>query len=143
MQNNFKTISIGELIRQKVIEDQIDILRICNFLNKTEEEIEKMYLCEHMDTGVLLRWSKLLKYDFFRLYSQHLILYAPPLAEKPETKKKVTALPEFRKNIYTTEVIYFILELLKTGAKTKQDIINDYKIPKTTLYKWISKYSNK
>lgn len=143
MQNNFKTISIGELIRQKVTEDHIDILRICNFLNKTEEEIERMYLCENMDTDILLRWSKLLKYDFFRLYSQHLILYAPPLAEKPEKKNKATTLPEFRKNIYTTEVIYFILDLLKTGAKTKQDIINDYKIPKTTLYKWISKYSDR
>ncbi|WP_306666583.1 transposase [Chryseobacterium sp. OSA05B] len=109
-----------------------------------ETEIEKMYLAENIDTGTLLRWSKLLEYDFFRLYSQHLILYAPPSAhDQANTKeKKGSSLPQFRKSIYTVEVIDFILELIETGRKTKQEIMKEYRIPKTTLYKWISKYKD-
>jgi hypothetical protein len=49
-------------------------------------------------------------------------------------------LPQFRKNIYTRELIDFILEKMEKGEMTKAEIIR-YKIPKTTLYKWISKYS--
>ena len=35
------------------------------------------------------KWSKILEYDFFRIYTQHLILYAPPSAET-KTRKKPT-----------------------------------------------------
>lgn len=57
-------------------------------------------------------------------------------------KNEKTSLPRFRKNIYTKEVIDFILELVNVGEKTKRQIIEEYCIPKTTLYKWISKYKN-
>ncbi|WP_317207615.1 transposase [Chryseobacterium indicum] len=90
------------------------------------------------DTQTLLHWSKLLEYDFFRLYTQHLILYSPPTKTRnPEYKD---TLPKFRKNIYTKEIIDFILEILETGYKTKGQIMAEYGIPKTTLHKWISKY---
>ncbi|WP_317047722.1 MULTISPECIES: hypothetical protein [unclassified Chryseobacterium] len=98
-----------------------------------------MYNSESLDSKTLLKWSKLLKYDFFRLYSQHLILYSPPTARDPEYKDK-NILPQFRKNIYTKEIIDFILEILETGYKTKDQIMAEYGIPKTTLHKWISKY---
>lgn len=52
-------------------------------------------------------------------------------------------MPQFRKNIYTKEIIYFILEIIQTGEKTKKQVIEDYNIPKTTLYKWIEKYTEK
>lgn len=45
----------------------------------------------------------------------------------------------FRKNIYTREVIDFILEMVEKREKTKKQIIEEYNIPKTTLYKWIEK----
>ncbi|CAM3415423.1 Transposase [Empedobacter stercoris] len=109
---NFKEIHIGTLINQLVTESGIEISRICNFLKCSEEELEKMYQAKSLDTEVLLRWSKLLEYDFFRIYSQHLILYAPPFAGKEKGNKK-SNLPRFRKNIYTKEVIDFILEQLK------------------------------
>src|SRR5690606_2048453 len=99
-----------------------------------------------MDADQLLRWSKLLEYDFFRVYSQHLILFAPKAANKAESKQKHERnddqnMPVFRKNIYTTEIINHLLELIKTGQKTPQQIITEYKIPKTTLYRWIQKYT--
>lgn len=97
-----------------------------------------MYKVTSIETENLLKWSKLLEYDFFRLYSQHLILYAP--AESKKYKKPL--LPKFRKNIYTKEVIGFILSQIQSGEMSKFEVIEHYKIPKTTLYKWISKYKD-
>lgn len=136
---NFKNIHIGEMIEKRVLENKIELSRICNFLNCSEKEVSQMYASRSIDSAVLLRWSKLLQYDFFRIYSQHLLLFS---SNPKDTKKKSkeTSLPQFRKNIYTKEIIDFILTSLKSGEKTKQQIINDYKIPKTTLYKWINKY---
>ena len=136
---NFKDIHIGSLIQQSVMENNVEISRICNFLKCTEQDISTMYKSKSLDSGLLLRWSKLLEYDFFRIYTQHLILFAPPASLKQE-KISSSALPQFRKNIYTKEVIDFILEQLNNNEKTKLQIIEEYKIPKTTLHKWIEKY---
>lgn len=140
---NFKEIHIGTLIHHLVTERGIEISRICHFLKCPEEEIKQMYKVKSLDTETLLRWSKLLEYDFFRLYSQHLILYAPSSANQKKTREKKSykksELPQFRKNIYTQEVIDFILEQINSGKMTKTQVMERYSIPKTTLYKWISK----
>lgn len=147
MNTHFKDINIGLLIKQRVDELEIEPHRICNFLQCNESEMEDMLLQKDLPTDIVLRWSKLLKFDFFRVYSQHLILYSPPAkavkVQSSKQNKKSEALPEFRKNIYTFEVIHFILELIRTGEKTRHDIINDYHIPKTTLYRWLNKYAEK
>ncbi|MDH6250918.1 hypothetical protein M2347_000645 [Chryseobacterium sp. H1D6B] len=141
MKHDFKEIQIGEMIKTRVGECDIPISRICNFLKCTEKEVEEMYTKSSIDTELILRWSKLLEYDFFRVYSQHLILYSPASARDSDSNaKEETQLPQFRKNIYTKEVIEFILELINSNEKTKYQIIEQYKIPKTTLYKWIAKY---
>ncbi len=143
MKMNFKEIHIGKLIHQRVEEFQIEKTRITNYFNCSIDEVEKMYQKDSLDSDSLLKWCKLLEYDFFRVYTQHLILYAPPSADKEgHEKPKETALPQFRKNIYTKEVIDFIVELVETGEKTKKQIIEEYRIPKTTLYKWMDKYKN-
>ena len=140
---NFKDIHIGYFINQRVTENGIEISRICNFLKCTEKEISKMYQSKSLDTELLLRWSKLLEYDFFRIYSQHLILYAPISADEKANQQNVnTSLPQFRNNIYTKEIIDFILEQIEKKEMTKNQIIKRYRIPKTTLYKWISKYKS-
>ncbi|MCY1663500.1 transposase [Chryseobacterium sp. SL1] len=142
MHTEFKEINIGIYISQCVKERGIDISRICNFMKSDVETINTMYSQESMDTQTLLRWCKLLEYDLFRLYSQHLILYSPPTrAGEFHKKKQNSKLPHFRKNIYTKEIIDFVLEMLKSEQKTKEQIIKEYGIPKTTLYKWISKYN--
>ena len=140
---NFKDIHIDYFINQRVTENGIEISRICNFLKCTKKEISKMYESKSLDTELLLRWSKLLEYDFFRIYSQHLILYAPPSTIEKNKKTNVKSkLPQFRKNIYTKEIIDFILEQIEKKEMTKNQIIERYRIPKTTLYKWISKYKS-
>lgn len=136
---NFKDIHIGELIKTKVKEDDLDTARLCKYFGCTEADLEKMYKQKSIDTEQLLKWSKILEYDFFRIYTQHLIFYAPPTAVE-KAPSQTSALPKFRKNIYTQEVIDFILELVNTGEKTKTQIITEYNIPKTTLYKWLSKH---
>ena len=139
---NFKHIHIGEMMRKMDAESGIEISRLCNFMKFTEEEITKTYNEENLPTDVLLKWSKILEYDFFRIYTQHLILYAPPSANENKSKKEnqKSTVPQFRKNIYTKEIIDFILEQIETKQKTIKQVIEEYKIPKTTLYKWISKY---
>ena len=131
------------MIEKIVAESGIEISRLCNFMKCTEEEILKMYKVPSLDTELLLKWSKILDYDFFRLYTQHLILYAPLSAVDEKTKvKKKSSLPQFRKNIYTKEIINFVLEQINTKEMTKTEVMERYGIPKTTLYKWMSKYKN-
>jgi len=143
MTEDFKNINIGRLICKGVTDADISIQRISNFFQCSEAEVEQMYKSESLNANILLKWSKLLEYDFFRIYSQHLILYAPPAGEKPEQKKsKIKSLPQFRKNIYTREIIDFIIEQIRTGEMTRNEVMERYRIPKTTLYKWISKYGN-
>ena len=136
---NFKEIHIGKMLKTAVTESGIEMSRICNFFNCTEDEVIEMYQQENLPTDILLKWSKLLEYDFFRIYSQHLILYAPIKSEN--TNREKSLLPQFRKNIYTREIIDFILERIQTNEMSKNEVIERYGIPKTTLYKWISKYS--
>lgn len=139
---NYREIHIGSMIQKLVKELGIESSRICNFLNIAESEIDLMYKSKTQDTETLLKWSKLLEYDFFRVYTQHLILYSPQNSKgSPDSISKKTSLPSFRKNIYTKEVVDFILEKIKSGEMTKIQVIDRYKIPKTTLYKWILKYT--
>ncbi|SFN23582.1 MULTISPECIES: hypothetical protein [Chryseobacterium] len=140
--NNLKSINISHLIKQRLEELDMDMDRICNFFKYEREKVEEILQQESMDTEILLKWSKLLEYDFFRIYTQHLILYAPQskISSGKLTKNRKTLLPTFRKNIYTKEIIDFILEEVDKKEKTKQQIIDEYRIPKTTLFKWIAKH---
>ncbi len=138
---NLKDIHIGKLIKGVVDENEVNMLRIYNFFGLIEKDIEDMFNSKDLNTDMLLKWSKLLKYDFFRIYTQHLMLYAPPLKQNnnDKNKKETAKIPNFRKNIYTKEIIDFMLEMIESGEKSKEQIIKDYNIPKTTLYKWIEK----
>ncbi|MBE4950213.1 transposase [Chryseobacterium culicis] len=135
---NIKNIHIGSLIKSKVEEHQISMERISRFFESTEEEVEQMYHANSMDTDMLLKWSKLLRFDFFRFYTGHLILYAPQSRIDNVFRQKENTLI-FRKNIYTQEVKDFILDKIKTGTMSANDVVERYKIPKTTLYKWMKK----
>ncbi|HCC95237.1 MAG TPA: transposase [Flavobacteriaceae bacterium] len=134
---NFKNIHIGSIILQRVNECNIENTRICNFLKCNEIDLQKMYSSESLDSKILLRWSKLLEYDFFRIYSQHLILFSPPNPLNQTDKRN--SLPQFRKNLYTKELIDFIVDKIKTDKMTTKQVIENYRIPKTTLHKWLEK----
>lgn len=107
-------------------------------MNLTEEEVYELFESKSLDSEKLLMFSKLLEYDFFRLYTQHLILYAP--SRRSMSTKPSQALPSFRKNIYTKEIINFILEQVRSERMTVKEVIDIYGVPKTTLYKWLKKY---
>jgi hypothetical protein len=134
----YKEIHIGQFIKERVDEKEIAIERICNFLSQDEETIENTYKKKSIDTEVLLRWSKLLEYDFFRLYSSHLILYSPPAAVNKNTQKS-EKIPYFRKNIYTQEIKEFIIKKIQTGEMGQNDVVREYSIPKSTLHRWLQK----
>ena len=88
---NFKSIHIGILINQAVTESGTEMSRICNFFKCSTDDISEMMNAKSIDTETLLKWSNLLDYDFFRVYTQHLILYAPLSAvdEKIKVKKNL------------------------------------------------------
>ncbi|MDN3692310.1 transposase [Chryseobacterium tructae] len=135
----YKKIHIGELIKSKVEEMEITVRHLAEVFRIPENAVLEMFTKQELPTGDLLKWSKLLRYDFFRIYSQHLILYTPQYPNPIKNKEKSQSM-QFRKNIYSDELIEFILELIKTGKKTKREVVSDYRIPKTTLYKWITKH---
>lgn len=141
MHSNFKDIHIGAIILELTREKEIDVQRICKFLNRSAEEVQAMYESKDLGSDVLLLWSKLLEYDLFRVYSQHLILYAPVHSDKKKLRGGTrNEVPRFKKNIYTAEIIAFILGLIHTGEKTAGQVIKEYHIPKTTLNRWMQKY---
>lgn len=140
MKLDYKKICIGHLIKEEVKIKKIEIGRICKFMNCNEKEMEEMYESTDLPTDILLKWCKLLEYDFFRIYSQHLILFSAQKSNVTASKENKSSLPNFRKNLYTKELISFVLELIRTGKKTRAQIIEEYRIPKNTLLKWIEKY---
>lgn len=122
-----KNIHIGSLIKKRVNELDIDISRIIAFFkNYTESEIKNQYKSKSILTDDLLKWSKLLEYDFFRIYTQHIILYAP-VGKTPSNSNstKSTVLPTYRKSVYTKEIIDFVLDLYTNENKKIQEISND------------------
>jgi hypothetical protein len=141
---DLKDIHIGSLIYQRVVECKIEKSRICNFLNRSEAEVNEIYQSKSLNSEMLLKCSKLLQYDFFRIYSHHLILYASiaSIGYNKKNEKKTSSLPAFRKNVYTKDIIQFIIELVESGEKTRKQIVDEYRIPKTTLYKWLIKYKS-
>ncbi|WP_076447487.1 transposase [Chryseobacterium sp. RU37D] len=140
----YKEINIGRFIKDRVDELGISMERICNFLKKNEDFIEEVYNSKSIDSDLLLRWSKLLEYDFFRLYSSHLILYSPPSAiNKNSNNQKSEKIPYFRKNIYTQEIKEFIIKKIQCGEMSQTEVINEYSIPKSTLHRWLQKIDTK
>lgn len=137
----YKNIHIGSLLKERVEESDLDMTRITRFFKCSEEEILNQFEKNDLYCEDLLKWSKLLEYDFFRIYTQHLILHAPQRnVNYNKVPAKKSSLPQFRKNIYTKEIIEFILEKINKGKMSKNEVMEQYNIPKTTLYKWISKH---
>ncbi|MDN3707904.1 transposase [Myroides ceti] len=136
-----KDIHIGKLLKQRVEELEMDPARITAFMRCTEQEILTTYKEKMISTDRLLRWSKLLGYDFFRLYSGHLVLYHRDTSIKINNKDKSSSLPVFRKNIYTKEIIDYIVDQISTKKKTIKEVITDYQIPTNTLYRWLKKHT--
>ena len=144
---NFKTIHIGSVILEQVQRQQITIQRICKFFGYTPEEIETMYTRESLDSNDLLKWSKLLRYNLFLYYQNHLILYAPSGASIGNKKGLKDSYSNnsrlFRKNIYTQEIKDYMIDLVLKRGKTAIEVAEKYNIPKNTIYRWLRKDDSK
>lgn len=139
---NFKNIHIGQIIKKRCAEIDIKSHTICEHLQCTEKDIQETFISQSIDTSLLLQWSKLLEYDFFRIYTQHITLFTSyPKTPDSSSVGEQKPQPQYSKNIYTKEIIDFILDSVNSGLKTKKQIIEEYRIPKTTLYKWFKKYN--
>lgn len=136
MKVDYKNVHIGNAIKIRVNElgiKSFDLIKEIPYSN-----VEELYREKDLDVELLLTLSKLLSFDFFRIYTQHLILYSPSHAK---TKNKPPAYqPLYNRNLYTKEIIDFILELHSKGIKSNIQIHEEYNIPRSTLQKWITKY---
>ena len=142
---DYKRLHIGKLISARMTEMGWDSKMLAEKLEFPESEITKLLEEEDLPMLTVLRLSKLLKYDFFRLYSTHLLLYCSK--DKlfgnhrfHEENTPQQRLPRFRKNVYTPEVISFILKELVSENRNPSEVSKKYNIPKTTLYRWYTKY---
>jgi len=139
---DYKNISIGSLIEERIKELDIDMERLHKFVGIDNEQLQRIISDNNVDADTLLRFCKILEYDFFRLYSQHLLLFSPVSKKTAQrNNEKSQVLPTVRKQLYTKEVILFILKKYESKSMSVQQIITDYNIPKSTLYRWITKYS--
>lgn len=137
---NFKHIHIGSIILEQVQLQRIALSRICKFFDYTEEEIEAMYAQKSLDADDLLKWSKLLKYNLFLYYQNHLILYAPSGASIGRNNSGSGSHSQvFRKNIYTQEIKDYMIGLVLKKGKEPMWVAEKYHIPKNTIYRWLRK----
>jgi len=135
---NLKNIHIGQIIQSKVQEQAVKTERLTKYFDCNENEINEMYQAETIDTGLLLQWCKLLKIDFFRYFVGHLAMYHS-INVHSGNKKAERPVGEFRKNVYSKEIIDFILLQVKESKMTLTEIRQKYNIPKTTIHRWIRK----
>lgn len=140
---DFKDIHIGKLIYQRMQECNVSVERASNFVKISEEEVEDISNQQSLDSAQLLAWCKLLEYDFFRIYCQHLILYAPEDRGKVERQKKTTTLPQFKKNIYSPELIRYLVKLIQEERMSTTEIQLKYNNPATTVFRWVDKYGKR
>lgn len=145
--NEYKNIHIGKEIKAIVNLKDISIENICSQLNLSHVQVQQVYKTHQLEVGDLLKWCKLLNFDLFRLYSTHLQIYFPSSSgvnvNPKENEAATSSKYQFRKRLYTPEMISFILNQINNGKMTTSQIIKAYSIPKTTIYRWMKKDENK
>ena len=65
-------IHIGECIRRQIEEQGKTTVWFANMLGCHRSNIYKIYEKKSIDSGVLLRISRILDFDFFKLYSEEI-----------------------------------------------------------------------
>ncbi len=135
----YKDIHIGSEIQAVVTAQEIDMTRIEKFFKTDEGHILQMYQSKSLDADILLKWCKLLEYNFFLYYHSHLQLYSPSSSTAKVKSTTGAKEPVFRKNIYTQQVQHFLLDLVVSGKMTAIEVIQKYNIPKVTFYTWMRK----
>src|SRR5690606_19355777 len=81
-------IHMGKLMNQVWKQKNISIEQTLDSLKCNEEDVYKMLKKKSINTDKLLKWSRLLKYHFFKIYSQHLNPFTPKILEERSTMGK-------------------------------------------------------
>ena len=69
MGRDVKPIHIGKCIKEQVESEGLTTVWLADQLGYHRTNLYKIYEMQTIDTGVLFRISKILKYDFFKLYT--------------------------------------------------------------------------
>ena len=143
---NYKHIHIGQCLKGIVEIKEISSSQICSFFQCDYQSILEVYEQETIDSGILLRWCKFLDYNMFMFYHSHLQLYTPSAAGtklKKSSSKGDNSRYVFRKNLYSPEVVDWILGELNSNRLSVKEVMEKYNIPRTTIYRWQKKYQQK
>lgn len=65
-------MQIGERIRRRLDEQGNTVVWLARQLSCSRTNVYKIFEKSNLDTGLLMRVSVILKYDFFKLYSEEL-----------------------------------------------------------------------
>ena len=139
--NLVREIHIGNIISFVINEKKLTLNELRIKMVCSTRTINNMLNESSIDTQSLLKLSKVLKYDFFRLYSSHLMLHhgISNTISKQVDNIEVEGI-HIRKNVYTKELIEFIVNKVRSKEMSTRQVISQYGIPKTTLYKWLQKF---
>ena len=137
----FRQIHIGKLIQSRMEVMGLSIRSLAHKTGIQERMLYKLLQQESLESNLLLQLSKSLNYDFFRIYTHHLLLYSRPnngikTSRGTNGWKTSQELPEVRKVAYSPEIISHIVYLIGKKRLGKKEAIEKYGIPKTTLYRW-------
>lgn len=142
---NYKKIDIGKHIEKVAELRGVSLLRACKFFKCNKGDILDMYTKHSLDCELLLKWSKLLDYNFFMFYHTHLQFYKPSAVSANLKGVQLTENDKsyvFRKNLYSVDVVNWLMNKLDNGELTPKEIMLKYNIPRTTLYRWIRRHNN-
>lgn len=144
---DYKDIHIGSHIRFVSGFRGLTLSRASSYFGCSAQSILDVYRSKTLDSGVLLGWCKLLDYNFFMFYHSHLQLYKPS-ASLTRLTPKTTQTPNvlegytFRKNLYSPDIIDWLMNKIDSGELSVSDVMRLYHIPKTTIYRWRKKYKS-
>lgn len=137
---NFKKIHIGYVLKSIVYERNLEEEYVLKYFKITKETLDEIYNTKNVKLDELLKWSKFLRFDLFRLFSMHLMLHHGISITK-SMKADGNAGISIRKNVYTQEIKVFVVNQIRNEEISVTDAIKKYSIPKTTLYKWLKQVS--
>lgn len=138
---NFKKIHIGYVLKSIVHERNITEEEILKYFKISKETLDEIYNTKNVKLDELLKWSKFLRFDLFRLFSMHLMLHHGISITKSMKTADGNAGISIRKNVYTQEIKVFVVNQIRNEEISVADAIKKYSIPKTTLYKWLKQVS--
>lgn len=105
---------IGKLIKDKVQENQISVVKFASIINTTRENVYGIFKRKSIDTELLIKISKALNFNFFELfYSEINVQLGLKVHEQVVMKTDKTNSNEFDYLRNENELLRDIIKLLK------------------------------